>query len=149
MVYELQDTAKVEALFAGWQETLIYSCLQKVMGRIWVTDRENPRSAFAFVGCFGFFAGLPDRELVRHKPRGFVIMVPQNEAWAALIESCYPSAKRITRYAIKKDTRFDTEMLRQEAPDKRNFASTSSIALSEMKPYLSLSSPTIYTLFSG
>lgn len=114
MVYELQDTAKVEALFAGWQETLIYSCLQKVMGRIWVTDRENPRSAFAFVGCFGFFAGLPDRELVRHKPRGFVIMIPQNEAWAALIESCYPSAKRITRYAIKKDTRFDTEMLRQE-----------------------------------
>ena len=63
MVYELQDTAKVEALFAGWQETLIYSCLQKVMGRIWVTDRENPRSAFAFVGCFGFFAGLPDRVL--------------------------------------------------------------------------------------
>ena len=76
MVYELRDTAKVEKLFAGWQETLIDSCLQKVMGKIYVTDATNPVSAFAFVGCFGFFAGEPDRELVLHKPDGFVILVP-------------------------------------------------------------------------
>lgn len=114
MVYELKDPSKVKDLFAGWQETLIYSCLQNVMGRIYVTDPENPVSAFAFVGCFGFFAGTPDRELVRGKPDGFVIMAPQNEEWAALIEECYPSAKRVTRYAIRKDTKFDVEMLRRE-----------------------------------
>ena len=54
MVYELNDTYKVERLFEGWQETLIYSCLQKVMGKVYVTDLENPVSASAFVGCFSF-----------------------------------------------------------------------------------------------
>ena len=114
MVHELKDTSKVLSLFEGWQETLIYSCLQNVMGKVFVTDTENPESAFAFVGCFGFFAGEPDRELVAGKPEGFVIMVPQNEEWAALIEACYPGAKRVTRYAIRKDTRFDTDRLRKE-----------------------------------
>lgn len=115
MVYVLNDTVKAAPLFEGWQETLIYSCLQKVMGTIYVTDLEQPKSAFAFVGCFGFYAGQPDRELVMNKPKGFVIVVPQNEEWAALIEECYPAAKRVTRYAIRKDTKFDKEMLRQKA----------------------------------
>ena len=114
MVYELKDTTAAESIFAGWQETLIYSCLQNVMGKIYVTDTENPRSAFAFIGCFGFLAGEPDRELVLSKPDGFVIMVPQNEEWAALIEDCYPDAKRVTRYAIRKDTCFDKAALRKE-----------------------------------
>ena len=48
------------------------------------------------------------------KPDGFVIMVPQNEEWAALIEDCYPDAKRVTRYAIRKDTSFDKAALRKE-----------------------------------
>jgi hypothetical protein len=114
LVYELKDTSKVKELFAGWQETLIYSCLQNVMGKIYVTDTQKPESAFAFVGCFGFFAGKTDRTLVAQKPDGFVIMVPQNEAWSALIEECYPSAKKVKRFAIKKDTIFDAEMLRKE-----------------------------------
>lgn len=113
MVYELNDTYKVERLFEGWQETLIYSCLQKVMGKVYVTDLENPVSASAFVGCFSFFAGNPDVELVKNKPSGFVIMVPQNNAWEELIETTYPDAKRVTRYAIKKDTRFDVESLKK------------------------------------
>ena len=114
MIYELKDTAKAEPLFEGWEETLIWSCLQQVMGKVFVTDPENPRSALAFVGCFCFYAGEPDRELVENKPEGFVIMVPQDERWAALIEQCFPSAKRVTRYAIRKDTRFDPEALRRE-----------------------------------
>ena len=114
MVYELKDASAAESIFAGWQETLIYSCLQNVMGKIYVTDTENPRSAFAFIGCFGFLAGEPDRELVLSRPDGFVIMVPRNEEWAALIEDCYPDAKRVTRYAIRKDTCFDQSALRKE-----------------------------------
>lgn len=113
MVYELENTSKVEALFAGWEETLIYSCLQKVMGKIYVTDLENPKSAFAFVGCFGFFGGEPDKELVMNKPEGFVIFAPQNAEWERLIEECYPTANRVIRYAIKKDTVFDKEALRE------------------------------------
>ena len=114
MVYEIEDTSKVKSIFAGWNETLIYSCLQKVMGKIFVTDPENPKSAFAFVGCFGFYAGEPDRELVVNKPEGFVIMTPQNEEWAMLIEECFPSARRVIRYAIKKNTSFDRDALRRQ-----------------------------------
>lgn len=113
MVYETSDMAKVRDLFDGWEETLIWSCLQQVMGKVYVTDPDHPRSASAFVGCFGFFAGTPDRELVAAKPEGFVILVPQNDAWASLIEECFPSAKKVTRYAIRKDTRFDTAALRR------------------------------------
>ncbi len=113
MVYELGDTEKVAALFEGWSETLIWSCLQKVMGKIYVTDLEKPKSAFAFVGCFAFYAGIPDKELVRHKPDGFVIMVPQNEEWGDTIEGCFPDAKKVSRYAIKKDTKFEKALLHQ------------------------------------
>ena len=35
MIYEIKDMLKVQGLFEGWQETLIYSCLQNVMGKIW------------------------------------------------------------------------------------------------------------------
>ncbi len=112
MSYELTDTSKVAYLFESWQETLIYSCLQKVMGKIFVSDLEQPKSAMAHVGCFVFYAGEPDRELAINKPEGFVIMVPQNKAWEDCIEECFPEAKKITRYAIKKDTRFDKDRLR-------------------------------------
>ena len=113
MIYEIEDTLKVEKLFEGWNETLIYSCVQKVMGKVFVTDLEDPKSAMAFVGVFGFYAGEPDEELVRNKPDGFVIMTPQNDEWAKLIESVYPDAKKMTRYAIKKDTRFNVEQLKE------------------------------------
>lgn len=114
MLYELEDTSKVKELFAGWNETLIFSCLQKIMGKVYVSDPEQPKSAFAFVGCFGFYAGIPDKEIVMDRPDGFVIMTPQNNEWAKLIEECYPLAKKVTRYAIKKDTIFDRTMLQNE-----------------------------------
>ena len=111
MIFELEDTSKVEKLFAGWEETLIYSCLQKVMGKVLVTDTDNPVSAMAFVGCFAFLAGEPDRELIINKPDGFVIMTPQNERWSELIEECFPDARKVKRYAIRKDTVFDRNRL--------------------------------------
>ena len=117
MIYELTDTSKVAGLFEDWEETLIYSCLQKVMGKIYVTDLESPKSAMAFVGCFAFYAGEPNKELVSNKPEGFIIMTPQNKAWEACIEECFPKAKKVTRYAIKKDTKFDTDFLRNFIKD--------------------------------
>ena len=38
-------------------------------------------------------------------------MVPENEAWCALIEECFPNCRRVTRYAIRKDTKFDRDAL--------------------------------------
>ena len=112
-ICELKDVQKVRGLFAGCRDTIVTSCLQQVMGTVFVTDPDRPVSALAFAGCFGFFAGEPDRELVLGKPRGFTILVPQDERWASLIAECFPTAKRVTRYAIRKDTRFDTAALRR------------------------------------
>ena len=54
MIYELKDTKKAEKIFDGWQETMIDSCIQQVMGKIFVTDLKHPKSACAFLGCFAF-----------------------------------------------------------------------------------------------
>lgn len=113
MIYKLEDTSRVERLFEGWEETLVYSCLQNVMGDIYVTDIDEPQSAYARVSCFCFYAGKPDKELLLAKPEGFVIMTPENDEWAKLIEECYPDCKKVTRYAIKKDTVFDREKLQR------------------------------------
>ena len=115
MVYELEEYAKVSELFRGWNETMITSCLQKVMGKVYVTDRINPRSAGAVIGCFVFLGGIPDKELVTQKLKDIYIMVPQDRAWAAMIREAYPLAREVTRYAIRKDTRFDIQSLRQIA----------------------------------
>lgn len=114
MVFEPEDTNKVRSLLAGWNETMIASCLQKVMGKVYVTDLNNPKSALAFLGCFGFFAGEPDRELLICKPGGLNIIVPQSEEWGKLTEEVFPTAKRVTRYATKKNTVFDRKSLEMQ-----------------------------------
>ncbi|MBQ3487764.1 MAG: GNAT family N-acetyltransferase [Clostridia bacterium] len=112
MIYELKDRAKAAPLFAGMEDSMIASCLQGMMdSRIYVTDPEAPRSAMAHLADFAFLAGAPDRALVEGKPQGFVVMVPPDEAWAQLIEDCFPGVERWTRYAIKKDTTFDRAKL--------------------------------------
>ncbi|MEY8426522.1 GNAT family N-acetyltransferase [Lachnospiraceae bacterium 46-15] len=117
MVFELRQAEKAAALFEGWQETLIWSCLQGVMGKIYVDSLEEPVSAMAALGDFCFLAGKCDREFVLYKPeqgrRDFMIMVPQGRDWGDLIEECYgEKAKRVVRYAIKKEPDvFDREAL--------------------------------------
>ena len=118
MVFELRQPERAGALFAGWQETIIWSCLQGVMGKIYANDPEYPVSAMALLGDFCFLAGKPDRELVRHVPMDgahFLIMVPGDLDWAELIEECHgENAKKITRYAIKKEPGvFDRQMLQR------------------------------------
>ena len=34
MIYRLKPTEKAAPLFEGWQETMIWSCLQGIMGEI-------------------------------------------------------------------------------------------------------------------
>lgn len=112
MIYELEETGLASHLFGDWKETAIYSCVQKVMGKLYVVDPKEPKSVMAVLGDFIFFAGEPCRELVMNKPEGFVIMVPQTEEWAHLIEECYKDkCRQVTRYAMKKDTVFDKDRL--------------------------------------
>lgn len=119
MVQKIDDGKKVEALFINWQETLIWSCLQNIMGEVYVDSLEKPLSAMAVNGDFCFYAGQPNEELVSFKPKeyrkDFIIMVPQNDRWSEVIESEYgDKAKKITRYAIKKEQNvFDKQYLQK------------------------------------
>ncbi len=119
MMIEVQNTKKAAALFAGQKETMILSCMQKVMGQVYADSVEAPETAMAFLGDFCFMAGKPNREFVRYIPevrgKDFVIMVPQGEAWAGLMEECLgDSAKKVTRYAMKKEPDvFDREKLQR------------------------------------
>jgi len=107
MKNKLKSPGVAAALFDGWEETIIRSCLEGVMGAVYADNTEKPRSAMAHLGDFCFFAGVPDAELVRFKPdrdRHFMIMVPQSDEWAGMIKNCYgENAREITRYAIKKE----------------------------------------------
>lgn len=110
MVYKVTDAKTVEHLFAGWQETTIWSALQGIMGDIYAVAQEfqRPHAAMVIMGDFCFLAGEPSAELVAYKPekcpKDFIIMVPQNEAWAKVIEEHYQEkAGKVIRYAIRKD----------------------------------------------
>lgn len=119
LVYKMNDTKMVEDLFDNWQETIIWSCLQNVMGAIYSDNLEKPLSAMAILGDFCFYAGVPKEELILYKPeeckQDFIIMVPQNEDWADLIVKSYgDKAKRVIRYAIKKESNvFDKDKLQK------------------------------------
>lgn len=108
----------IGAFFDGWEETMIWSCLQGFMGSAWADRKDSPTSAQIVVADFCFFSGTPNEELVRNRPQehhsDFVIMVPQDEAWGQLIEKVYQtSARKVTRYAIKKEPEvFDVDQLK-------------------------------------
>lgn len=110
---------KITELFGGWEETLIWSCLQGVMGEIHVSSAKD--AAVAILGDFAFYAGNPDEELLRvpweNSESDFRIMVPQNDAWGALFAECYGDrAKKVLRYALKKEKGiFDRARLEQAA----------------------------------
>ncbi len=117
MIYEITNTDKASALFGSWEETLIYSCLQGIMGKIYGDDSDNPTAAMSLLGDFAFFAGAPNAELVSYKPdwctQDFIIMVPQSEEWKQTIIGIYDDrANIVSRYAIKKEPNiFDKQKL--------------------------------------
>ena len=103
MIQIVRSMASVAPLFAGWQETIIWSCLQGEMGEVYAPVGEAPVSALATLGDFTFLAGEPREELVRFLPPSrrpdYHILVPQNEGWARCIAGVYPQARRVTRYS--------------------------------------------------
>lgn len=102
-------------LFDGWQETMIWSCLQEHMGSVETDGSLPPKSALITMGYFSFFAGVPDENLI-HRAKT-PTLVPQTEEWAVLIEKVLGgSVVREQRYAIKKECdNFDRRVLRQYA----------------------------------
>jgi GNAT superfamily N-acetyltransferase len=107
----------IAQLFEGWEETLIWSCLQGYMGNAWADNSENPQSAQIITGDFCFFAGIPNIELVRNIPDSFsskyILMVPHTDEWGTMIEAAYRNSfNKFMRHAIKKEPEvFDRKQL--------------------------------------
>ncbi len=135
MIYEIADTANVSSLFGKWEETLIWSCLQGIMGKIYADDLNAPTAAMAMLGDFAFYAGKPNIELISYMPdrrtihragknphvkapSGYTIMIPQNESWKNMITDFYGAkATVITRYATKKEPHIFDEKKLEKAVD--------------------------------
>lgn len=73
-------------LFEGWEEAILWPCLQGVMGEVYADDLERPISA-AILGDFCFQAGGPRAETAlswlttyRHPN---AILIPRSEGWDA------------------------------------------------------------------
>lgn len=122
MIVKVKNAEQVESLFAGWEETMIWSCLQGVMGEIYAPEGEKPPCAMAILGDFSFYAGEVEDELIRFRPKNregqdFLIMTPRDERWAERIEQCYgEKVRKVNRYAIQKEPDcFDREKLKEMA----------------------------------
>lgn len=111
---------RAAVLFEGWQETMIWSGLQNIQGRVFADTPENPSSAAVVLGDFCFLAGKPDAGLIQFTagledyPLSLCIMVPQDPDWEKQIEnSLGQRARKVTRYATEKDgTAFDRSSLK-------------------------------------
>lgn len=98
----MADYKKIAPLFEGWQEALIWSCLQRCMGYAVTDSEEHPSSAEIVVGDFCFFAGTPNPGLAAKAAAP--IMIPRTEAWGKTLEDVWGGrAEKATRYAIKKN----------------------------------------------
>ena len=113
-IYQIkkENMQSIAPLFAGWDESLIWSCLQGCMGESWADDEITPESARILLADFCYFAGTVNRAMVTEKlkthSREFLIMVPPlnaaGAAWAEEIEKAYGTrCQRVERYAIKKE----------------------------------------------
>ena len=96
----MTDWERLTALFDGWEETMVWSCLQGVMGRaMW---NEGVTAGLIASGDFCFLAGEPDRALLARAAGP--ILAPRTPDWHPLIEAYFgPRAIPETRYAIKKE----------------------------------------------
>lgn len=93
----------IAALFDGWEETMIWSCLQGHMGSLTAAGQEPEYAARITVGDFSFFAGTANESLVRTAVSP--ILVPRTPDWSRMIEAVWGERVfRAYRYATQKNT---------------------------------------------
>lgn len=106
MIYKLDDPRQAAPLFGAWPETILWSCLQGVMGAVYGDAPAAPCSAAAVLGDFCFLAGAPLAELAEQALGGrpSCILIPQDHHWnVAIIRQFGDRAAPMTRYATRKD----------------------------------------------
>ena len=107
----------IAPLFAGWEETMITSCLQGYHGTAYADRVPFPLSAQIVVGDFCCLAGRPNLELAGHIPTGFgslvMLMIPRTTDWAGCIEQAQAGRfQKSLRFATRKNPGdFDRKIL--------------------------------------
>ncbi len=88
-----EELPAIAPLFEGVQETMVWSCLQGLMGEAYAAEETPPACAQLLLGDFCFFGGdaraAGAAELAGHIPR-WLLAVPPDAAWEALIEQRNP-----------------------------------------------------------
>ena len=96
----MMDGKRLTALFEGWEETMVWSCLQGVMGR--GTVSRDGCAGMIVSQDFTFLAGKPDQTLLEQAPGP--ILIPRTPDWEPVIEAFFGErAVKELRYAIKKE----------------------------------------------
>lgn len=101
---KVSDKQSIAPLFAGWEETMIWSCLQDCMGVAYADDLNHPQSAQIITGGFCFFGGKADEGIIQNSEGLAFVMVPPDEHWEKAIEREFGhKVSRQIRYATKKE----------------------------------------------
>lgn len=108
-VVVIENQEILEQFFGNTQKTMVRSCCEKIMGKVYGKEGEKPDSAMAVLGDFTFFAGKPDEVLTAYWPKesreAYRILVPQNAEWERIIEQYYGTkCRKIARYRMKKES---------------------------------------------
>lgn len=108
MILPISEPWQAAPLFGTWEQTILWSCLQGIMGTVYVNHPSHPTAAAAVLGDFTFLAGAEDPELAAFLPPAanpsFRLLIPQHTGWIQLLLQLYGNAARqITRYATAKD----------------------------------------------
>lgn len=114
-MYADLSSEKALPLFAGWEETIVWSCLDGTMGELF----GNEETAAAYLGDFAFFAGKPSESFLHSFEtmckKNFLILAARDPSWNQLFESYYEDrVKKVQRYAIRKERNiFDPDHLQK------------------------------------
>ncbi|MGF7012103.1 hypothetical protein M2146_002657 [Lachnospiraceae bacterium PF1-22] len=114
-IYQVTDKKTIAPLYAGWEETMIWSCLDDCMGVAYADDLEKPVSAQIIIGPYSFLAGEVNYDLIKNNFDYSFDMIPQNPQWEkAIVETYGEKVEKRMRYATKKDKEaFDTAKLQE------------------------------------
>lgn len=123
-IFRLEDPSAALSLFDGWDETVVWSALDGVMGDIYANEALT--AAAAVLGDFAFIAS-PEMDMdavqcllraLRARTGHALILVAENEALFALCKSLVGDAETGIRYAVRKERGvFRPEKLRKFAAD--------------------------------
>lgn len=109
MIYEVEkeNREKIAPIFKDLNDTLILSCIEGHMGKLFVAEKENAKAAQIVLDIFVFFAGDSDsdeaKELINNLNLEYLVVVSDNK-WQTLIENKYKEkAKKFSRYAFIRD----------------------------------------------